>query len=106
MSIPPGHVPPATGATASQRRWRVGAMTLVLLLAATVSLVIVNLLAARYPVRWDVTLTGEHRLSPRTAAVLAKLRAPHEIVVAGPLRDRAAIDPLARQRTEDVIAQL
>jgi hypothetical protein len=108
MSIPPGPAAPAIGATttAAQRRWRVGVMTLVLVLAATVSLVIVNLLAARMPVRWDVTLTGEHRLSPRTGAVLARVKERHEIVVAGPLSDRASIDPQARQRTQDVIAQL
>lgn len=104
MSIPPGPAVPV--ATASGRRLRVGAMTTVLVVAAAISVVVLNLLAARANVQWDVTSGGEHRLSPRAVAVLARVREPHEIVVAGPLRDPAAMDQQARRRVEDVVDQL
>jgi hypothetical protein len=108
MSIPPGPAGPPNmhTPTAAGRRARVGTMTAILVLAATVSLVIVNALVARVPMRWDVTSTGEHQISPRTAAVLSKLKEPHEVVIVGPLSDRTAIDGQARTRVEDVLAQL
>jgi hypothetical protein len=100
-------IPVAQGpATAARRRVRIGAMTAVLVVAATIAVFVLNVLAARANVRWDVTATGEHRLSPRTGAVLAKMTEPHEFVIAGPLSDRVSVDPQARRRVSEVLAQL
>jgi hypothetical protein len=92
--------------TAARRRLRVGLMTAVLVLAATVSLVIANVLAARASVRFDMTSNGEHALSPRTLAILSRLHDQHEIVIAGPLSDHSVIDVDARRRVEDVLSEL
>ncbi|MEX2218917.1 MAG: hypothetical protein WD749_09175 [Phycisphaerales bacterium] len=105
MSIP-GLTQPQPQTTAARRRWRVGGMTLVLVLAGTISVIVLNILAAKPALRWDLTAAGEHRLSPRTAAVLARVSQPHEIIVAGPLSDRAAVDPEAWRRTRDVLARI
>lgn len=96
----------AGGPTAAGRRARLGAMTAVLLLAATVSLVIVNVLGARLASRVDVTATREHELSPRTVGLLEGLSGEYEIVVAAPLRDRSVVDPRALQRVADVLDKL
>jgi len=45
-------------------------VTLLGLLGATAAMVFVNLLAATRPVRLDLTLAGEHRLSTRTQKLL------------------------------------
>jgi len=94
------HAPSSAG-----RRIRFGAMSVVLIAAATVSLVIANLLAARYPVRMDVTEMREHRLSPRSQALVSGLTGSYEVVVAAPLKDRRLIDPRAVERTTDVLDQ-
>lgn len=99
MSIP-HHSPTSTG-----RRLRFGAMSSVLIAAATVSLVIANLLAARFPARLDVTEMREHRLSPRSQALIAGLTDEYEVVIAAPLKDRRLIDPRAVERAADVLDQ-
>ena len=99
MSIP-HHSPTSTG-----RRLRFGAMSSVLIAAATVSLVIANLLAARFPARLDVTEMREHRLSPRSQALIAGLTDEYEIVIAAPLKDRRLIDPHSVERAADVLDQ-
>jgi hypothetical protein len=88
--------------TAAARRVRFGAMTTVLLAAATVSLILVNLLASRYSRAWDVTATREQELSPRTRRLLADLADPYEVVVAA---DSRTLDRGARDRVGDVLAQ-
>src|SRR5690606_23568067 len=57
-------------------------------------------IASRASVRLDVTATREHRLSPRTAALLERVTEPHEIVVAGNL---SGLDRLTAQRSRDVL---
>lgn len=84
-------------------RMRFIAMTAILLVAATASIAIANLIASRTAVRIDLTSTREHQLSPRTVALLASAKAPYEIVVAAPLRDARSVDPRALQRVADVL---
>lgn len=106
MSIPPPAGPRVAARSASARRARFGTMTAVLVLAATVSLVVVNILGARVAARIDVTSTREHRLSPRTLNLLAGLEPGYEVVIAAPIRDRRAIDPRALERVADVLDKL
>src|SRR6185436_9902961 len=87
----------------ARRRARFTVMTLVLVLAATASLVIANVIAQRTPRRFDVTATREHELSPRSIALLSKLKAPYEIVIAAPLRDPKVVDRRALVRLIDVL---
>lgn len=86
--------------TASRRRRRYAWQTAVLLLAVTLSCLFAVVLAANLPLRFDVTATREHRLSPRTLEQLAALEGPHELVL---VANFAAIDRRSRQRTEDVL---
>jgi hypothetical protein len=95
----------STNPSAAGRRARFGAMTLMLLAAATVSLAVVNALATRYAARFDVTATREHRLSPRSAALVPRLEGEHEIVVAAPVHDRRVVDPRALDPLRDVLDQ-
>ena len=88
--------------SAGSRRVRAGAWAIVALAAVTAIVALACILAARFSQRFDVTATGEHRLSPRTAALLSGLDAPYKVVVAGDLR---AIDPRARERVFDVLDQ-
>jgi hypothetical protein len=92
-------------ASACARRAKFGLLTGVLLIAATASLVVANMLAERYSTRWDVTATREHELTPRTGQLLSRLKGEYEIVIGAPLRDRRTIDPAALQRVRDVLDQ-
>lgn len=85
------------------RRARYAAMAAGLLAAATACAVLLNVIASARPVRIDMTATGEHRLSPRTARVLEALPADCRIVVAAPLR---SLDAGSLERVRDVLAQL
>jgi hypothetical protein len=93
----------STSSPPTRPRLRFAAMTAILLIAATGSVVLLNLMAARTAVRFDVTATREHQLSPRTTSLLAGVKAPYEIVIAAPLRDPRAVDPRAFQRVADVL---
>lgn len=88
--------------TATARRARFASMAGVLFLAVSASLILLNILASRAPVRADVTATGEHKLSPRTIRVLQSLAGDCRIVIAAPFKstDRAALE-----RVRDVLAQ-
>lgn len=94
--------PAARPASAAARRFRAGSLALVALLAVTITVVLVNILATRFPQRFDVTATGEHQLSPRTTNLLATLKNPYRVILAG---DLARIDPRARERVTDVLDQ-
>lgn len=59
-----------------------------------------NVLAERHLPRFDVTATGEHRLSPRATTVLSKLDAPARLVIATDLRK---VSPEAMRDTTDVL---
>jgi hypothetical protein len=99
MSTTPAPAAPYL-ATAGRRRGRYALQTGAMLLAITASCVLLALLAARFPIRWDVTATREHRLSQRTLDLLRGLDQPYEIAVAA---NKSAIDPRAFQRTRDVL---
>lgn len=71
-------------------------------LAGLVSVVLLNVLAARVDVRIDVTATGEHRLAPRSAAILDAIDRPVRVVIA---TDFSTVDPRARERVVDVLDQ-
>lgn len=74
--------------------------TLVGLAAACGAIGFANVLAERHLPRFDVTATGEHRLSPRAAAVLGKLESPARLVIATDLRK---VSPEAMRDTTDVL---
>ncbi|MBX3364894.1 MAG: hypothetical protein KF866_09030 [Phycisphaeraceae bacterium] len=67
----------------TSRRARFAARSLAVLLAATAILAAVNLVAPGLTMRYDVTALGEQRLAPRTRALLDRLNAEFEIVLAG-----------------------
>ncbi len=89
----------------ARRRARFTAMTLVIVLAATASLVIANVIGNRVSHRFDVTATREHVLSPRSVALMSKLKDQYEVVIAAPLRDPKAVDRRALIRLVDVLDQ-
>ncbi|MFM9996315.1 MAG: hypothetical protein ACKVU4_11005 [Phycisphaerales bacterium] len=94
------HATPAAPPPPGRTRWRFGFTSAVLVIAATVSMVVLNLLAERYPLRADVTATREQRLSPRTEKLLDSLTSPYEIVIAA---DWRSLDPRAGRRVKDVL---
>jgi hypothetical protein len=104
MSAP--HAPHAPhGRSMRGRRLRFAGLTLVLVLAATASLVIAIVLTGRHSARFDVTAMREHALSPRTEALLSGLSGGYEVVIAGPLKDPRTVDSRGLQRVADVLDQ-
>ncbi len=86
--------------SAVARRFHYGLKLGVIALAMTATAVFGVLLVSRANVRVDVTATREHRLSPRTSALLSSLDRDYDIVIAAP---RRSSDPRAWQRLGDVI---
>ena len=82
------------------RRFSFWFWTAIGLLAAVVSISLANVLAGRFAPRFDVTATGEHRLSPRADAVLARLPGPARLIVAADFRRSS---PEAYRDTADVL---
>ncbi|MGH7243980.1 MAG: hypothetical protein ACREJD_11220 [Phycisphaerales bacterium] len=74
--------------------------TVVGLFAALASIALANVVAARFAPRFDVTASGEHRLSPRAQAVLARLSAPARLIVAA---DFQRVSPEAFRDSNDVL---
>jgi len=74
--------------------------TFVGLFAALASIALANIVAARFAPRFDVTATGEHRLSPRAQAVLSRLPAPARLIVAA---DFQRVSPEAFRDSNDVL---
>jgi len=72
------------GSAAAARR-RLGALGLVV-----ASALLANVLAARHPLRWDVSGAGLNQLDPRTAAVLESLPAVVVVTVVAPEVDEFA----------------
>ena len=68
--------------TSSARRFRAGLLGAIALACATSSLIMANILGEHFSQRYDVTATGEHRLSPRTTAMLGSLTHDYRLVVA------------------------
>ncbi|MFT5422605.1 MAG: hypothetical protein ACI89L_000370 [Phycisphaerales bacterium] len=79
-------------------------ITLIGLLGATAAMVLVNLLAATRPVRLDLTLAGEHRLSDRTQLLLDGLTGDFEMVLA--VDSEAVPDPAAFVRVADTLTAI
>jgi hypothetical protein len=105
--------PPASAArgatpppTARRRRANYGLRSLVLLLAVTAVCVFSGLIASRAAARFDVTVTRQHRLSPRTMDLLASLdpgAGAFEVIIAA---DPRTLDAPTWQRTTDVLDAL
>lgn len=95
--------PAPSTATSAKRRTRLGALTLLTLTASLGTSVVLNLLAARFDYRWDVTAGGDQRLADRTVRVLNTLTAPARVVIAADLRE---VDSRARDRVSDVLAEM
>lgn len=89
--------------TSSPRRFRAGLLGAIALACATSSLIMANILGEHFSHRYDVTATGEHKLSARTAAMLRSLTHDYRLVVAV---DLSRIDARARERVVDVMDQL
>lgn len=77
------------------------ALLAVLAAAVTGAVALANIMASRSPARLDATSSGEHRLSPRTDALLAGLDGPYEIVLAV---DPRAVPRRTLERARDVLA--
>ncbi|MBL8760724.1 MAG: hypothetical protein JNL50_05410, partial [Phycisphaerae bacterium] len=89
--------------TSSPRRFRAGLLGAIALACATSSLIMANILGEHFSRRYDVTATGEHKLSARTSALLGALTHDHRLVVAA---DLSRIGARARERVVDVMDQL
>ncbi|MBX3388957.1 MAG: hypothetical protein KF691_05830 [Phycisphaeraceae bacterium] len=74
--------------------------TMIGLCAAIASIAMANIVASRLAPRFDVTASGEHRLSPRAQAVLNRLSAPARLIVAA---DFQHVSPEAIRDTNDVL---
>lgn len=96
----------AKAGTARGRIARSWIFAAVLIVAAVAGAVFANIIGTRFAARVDVTATGEHRLSPRTLAVLDGLAAKggeHRMILAAPLR---TLNPQARVEVADVLAEM
>lgn len=71
------------------RRWTAWIATGTVIAAALLAVVLANLTAVQAPARFDLTSTGQHRLSPRTEQLLDHLGGRYEIVLAV---DRSTVD--------------
>lgn len=87
----------------SGRRIRYGIMTAIIIAAATVSLILINVVATRWSIQLDATTTRSHELAPRTQALLDRLTGSYEIVLAA---DSRQIDRRALDRVGDVLHQI
>ncbi len=85
------------------RRNRAVLLSVVTIGAIATSAVMLNLLAERFPVRIDVTATGQQKLSPRTLQLLRSLPGPTQLVVATNL---TAADPRAKRNLTDTLDEL
>ncbi|MGD9688518.1 MAG: hypothetical protein AB7K52_03865 [Phycisphaerales bacterium] len=106
MSTSPGHLDCAdprgsTPPPANRRlRLRLALSASVLVLAATISALLLVVIASRASLRLDLTSTREHQLSARSRAVLARLDRPVTFVLAA---DFSQVDRAVARRTLDVI---
>lgn len=82
------------------RRTKAAIQSVVLILAATVSLVVLNVIVDGKLPRFDATSTGEHRLAPRTLRMLDRLDGEYRIVLAV---DNRRVDANALRQVSDVL---
>ncbi len=83
-------------------RNRFWTLTFVMLLLALISLVFLNIIVSRSPVRFDRTATGEHELSPRTQQLLKNLPADFSVLI---WANFSQVDTAAKQNVVDVVTQ-
>lgn len=74
--------------------------TLIGLVAVLASIALANVVAGRFAPRFDVTTSGEHRLSPRAQAVMSRFVSPARLIVAADLQ---RVSPEAFRDTKDVL---
>lgn len=84
----------------SARRSRAVTMALITGVCALAVTVLLNVLGERFPLRFDVTATGQQHLAPRTLRLLETLKGPHRLVIAVDLR---TVDARARTNLQDVL---
>ncbi|QQS09730.1 MAG: hypothetical protein IPK69_03675 [Phycisphaerales bacterium] len=72
-------------------------------LAVAACAVMLNVLAEKFPKRWDLTATKSQALAPRTEKLLGRLSGNHEIILAHQFSTE--VDPQARQRVADVLRE-
>ncbi len=72
-------------------------------IAVAACAVMLNVLAEKFPKRWDLTATQSQALAPRTQTLLRRLSGDHEIILAHQFSTE--VDPLARQRVADVLRE-
>lgn len=104
-ATPPTHEPQ----TRARRRLTKLGLTIIFVLAITVSLVLVQILGSRLSKRFDVTALGVLHLTPRTLEVLDQLSGDYRIVLAGPWSDarRAlGLDPRVVTQVFDVLEEI
>ncbi len=89
--------------TINPRYLRACLSTIVVVAAALLSVVLANLIGARTSTRFDLTLTGTHRLSPRTAQLLDRLPDGYQIILAV---DRAGVDQRAYDAVVDLLNEM
>ncbi len=83
-------------------RNRFWTLTFVMLILALVSIVFLNVIVSRSPVRIDATATGEHELSPRTQQLLKNLPADFSVLIWANFNQ---VDTVAKQNVVDVVTQ-
>ncbi|HRJ49737.1 MAG TPA: hypothetical protein PKU91_04350, partial [Phycisphaerales bacterium] len=89
--------------TAASRRVHSASMALLGLSVVIVCLVMVNVIARRFPARLDVTATGDHRLAPRTQSLLETLDGSYVVALAG---DFSSVERGPMERVRDVLGQM
>lgn len=86
--------------SAINRRVRFGALAVIMFAVATAVALLIGTLSAQNAVRFDMTATGDHSLSPATKSRLDNLTEDIEVVVS---IDLAQVDPIAYERLTDVL---
>jgi hypothetical protein len=85
------------------RHLRAWVSTIIVVAAVLLSVVLANLIGARTSTRFDLSFTGTHKLSPRTAQLLDRLPPGYQIVLAV---DRAGVDQRAYDAVVDLLTNM
>lgn len=100
MTTSSARTPSAPPPSAKAQRARFALLSLTILVASAICFVSLDRIGAVTRRRFDVTATGEHRLSPRTAGVLDALPPGCRLLIA---MDRRTLEPGARAMINDVL---
>lgn len=87
----------------STRHLRAAAATLIVVAATLLAVLMANLIGTTTSTRLDLTFTGAHHLSPRTAQLLDRLTPGYEIILAV---DQAAVDARSRDAVVDLLGTM